>query len=42
MMSLGRGVVTSLLRKQKLNVIIPNERKLVGTYDTMGTILWGE
>ena len=41
-MSLGRGAVIILLRKQKLNVITSNEGKIIGADDEAGTIIWGK
>ena len=42
MVSLGRGTVTILWSKHKINVRSLTEGKLVGTNDTMGTIIWGK
>ena len=42
MVSLVFGVIKSLSNKHKLNIIIPTKGKLVGTDDTMGSILLGE
>ena len=42
MMSPGHGEVKSLSKKQKLNMRSSTYGKLVGTDDTMGSILWGK
>ena len=41
-MILGRGAVTSVSKKQKLNTRSSTEDELVGSDDIMGDILWSQ